>query len=120
MLHRARLLFIAVVLLLWTSVASATSSLSFSAQGYWVDMEIGRLERPVVASLHSHAPGDRDGVSLRGNFTVEVFDVDRKRLTIRYAGGDPRVRPFTLMVTGDNAVLSIGDERITTSFDWFM
>jgi len=51
---------------------------------------------------------------------VEVFDVDRKRLTIRYAGGDPRVRPFTLMVTGDNAVLSIGDERITTSFDWFM
>jgi hypothetical protein len=118
--HRFRSSLLAVALLLATFVASATSSLSFSGDGYWLSMEIGHDDRPVVASVSFHPPGDAKGVVLRGNFDVDVFDTDRKVLVLDYQGGDPRVEPFTLVVRGDKAILSIHDERIESEFSWFM
>ncbi len=109
-----------MALLLVPVFAYATSSLSFEGGGYWLDMEIGYTDRPVVASVNFHAPGDSQGVVLRDNFKVTSFDNDRKDLIIEYAGVDPRVEPFTLVVHGEKAILQIGRLRIESAFDWLM
>ena len=111
---------LAMALLLVPVFAYATSSLWFEGGGYWLDMEIGQTDRPVVASINSHSPGDSRGVVLRDNFKVTSFDTDRKDLIIEYAGVDPRVKPFTLVVHGDKAILRIGRVQIESGFDWFM
>ena len=113
--------FLIATLVLLCGVAHATSSLSFEGGGYWLDLEIGHTDRPVVASVKFHRPGDSKGVVLRGNFSVDSFDTDRKELTLIYKGGNPQVEPFTLSVRGDTATLRIsGAEEIVSAFDWFM
>lgn len=120
MTHRVCSFLVATVLLLAASVATATSSLSFHGDGYRLSLEIGHDERAEVASVTFHAPGDAEGVVLRGNFDAEEFDTRRQVLVLRYAGGDPRVEPFTLVVRGDQATLQVGRERIESEFSWFM
>lgn len=111
---------LAMALVLGMAIAQATTSLWFEGGGYWLDMEIGHTDRPVVASITFHAPWDSRGVVLRDNFKVASFDTDRKDLIIEYTGVDPRVGPFTLVVHGDEAILRIGHVRIESGFDWFM
>ncbi len=120
MSHRFRACCLAMTLLLVAVVASATTTLSFYGQGYWLSMEIGHDVRPEVASISFHAPGDKQGVVLRGNYEVEVFDTRREVLVLTYKGGDPRVEPFTLVVRGNKAALTIGNQRIESQFSWFM
>jgi len=111
---------LATALLLIAAIVHATSSLWFEGGGYWLDMEIGHTDRPLVASVNFYAPGNSQGVVLRDNFNVARFDTDRKDLVIEYAGDDPRVPPFTLVVHGEKAILRIGNARIESAFDWFM
>lgn len=111
---------LAMALLLVAVVAHATSSLSFDGGGYRLDMEIGHTDHPVVASVTFHAPGDPQGVVLRGNFRVASFDTARKELIIEYKGNDPRVEPFTLVVHGEKAILRIGRARFESAFSWLM
>lgn len=100
--------------------AHATSSLSFDGGGYNLELEIGDADRPVVASVTFHKPGDAQGVVLRGNFRVKVFDTRRKELVLVYVGGDERVEPFTLTVHGNRATLDVARTRIRAAFRWSM
>lgn len=100
-------------------VAHATSSLSFDGGGYTLELEIGDTDRPVVASVTFHNPGDAQGVVLRGNFQVTAFDTRRQQLELVYAGGGGgRVAPFTLRVQGHRATLEVAGTRIESGFDW--
>lgn len=109
-----------VVSLATCMTAHATSSLSFEGRGYWLNLEIGHTDQPVVASVAFHKPGDAKGVVLRDNFVVKSFDTRRKRMIIVYEGGDPRVEPFTLVVHGERATLEMAGARINSDFSWFM
>lgn len=100
--------------------AHATSSLSFDGGGYVLDLEIGDTDRPVVASVTFHRPGDAQGVVLRGNFRVQAFDPRRQELVLVYGGGDRRVEPFTLTVQGSRASLAVAGRRIQAPFRWAM
>ena len=100
--------------------AHATSSLSFDGGGYVLDLEIGDTDRPVVASVTFHKPGDAQGVVLRGNFRVQSFDPRRQELVLVYGGGDGRVGPFTLTVQGSRASLAVAGRRIQAPFRWAM
>lgn len=111
---------LAMALVLAMAIAQATTSLWFEGGGYWLDMEIGHADRPVVASITFHAPGDSRGVVLRDSYEVERFDVDLRKLDIEYKGSDPCVKPFTLVVRGEHAVLRTGGVRIESGFSWFM
>ena len=99
--------------------AHATTSLSFEGRGYWLNLEIGHTDQPVVASVTFHKPGDAKGVVLRDNLVVKVFDTRRKRMIIVYKGDHPRVEPFALIVRGERATLEIGGSRINSDFSWF-
>lgn len=100
--------------------AHATSSLSFEGGGYSLELEIGDADRPMVASVTFHKPGDAQGVVLRGNFRVKAFDPRRKELVLVYGGGDERVEPFTLTVHGNRATLDVAGTRIRAAFRWSM
>jgi hypothetical protein len=105
--------------LLLSAVAHATSSLSFEGGGYWLDLEIGHTDQPVIASVSFHAPGDQQGVVLRTGLGVETFDTKRKELLLVYEGSDS-VPPFTLSVHGEKATLETGSERVSSTFNWEM
>jgi len=115
----ARSLLLAAFLAICTT-GHATTSLSFEGRGYWLNLEIGHTDQPVVASVTFHKPGDAKGVVLRGNFLVKIFDTRRKRMIIVYKGSDPRVEPFTLIVRGERAALEMAGARINSGFSWFM
>lgn len=108
-----------VVLCLVTS-AHATGSLSFSGGGYWVDLEIGQTDVPVVASVRFHRANDSKGVILPRNLVViEMFDTERQVLVLRFIGTDG-VEPFSLSVKGGEATLQIDAQRIVSQFSWRM
>lgn len=97
----------------------ATSSLSFEGGGYWIDLEIGADEGPVVAFVRFHRPGDAKGVVLPGtDWQIEAFDAKRQVLVLRYKGGRSGVEPFTLSVRHHDAVLEIDGRAIQSSFWW--
>ncbi|WP_228257994.1 hypothetical protein [Pseudoxanthomonas winnipegensis] len=109
-----------VALMAICATGRATSSLSFEGRGYWLDLEIGHADQPVVASITFHKPGDSKGVVLRDNFLVKIFDVRSKRLVLDYKGSDPRVGPFTLIVHGERATLETAGTHINSDFSWLM
>ena len=115
-----RSLWVVAAFALFCGAAQATSSLSFNGGGYFLNMEIGHVERPVIASITVHRPGDSKGVVLRGNFVAEIFDTTAKQMRVTYKGGDPRVPPFTLVVEGEAATLTIDGKNIRSAFSWFM
>jgi hypothetical protein len=100
----------------------ATTSLSFEGGDYWIDMEIGYGQAAMaVASVRFFAPGDKKGQRLAMSRTiVETFDTDRKLLLIRYTSTESKQEPpsFVLSVVGENAVLQMGERRITSRFNW--
>lgn len=115
-----RTCLLALALLFTTFPVSSTTTLSFVGEGYWLSMEIGHDQRPEVASVSFHSPGDKQGVVLRGNYKVEVFDTEREVLVLTYKGADARVKPFTLTVRGTKATLRIERRTIESEFSWFM
>lgn len=115
-----RCLLVLAVFGLLCTVAQATSSLSFFGGGYTLYFEIGHDQRPVIASITVHQPGADGDVVLRGNYVVETFDTTARQMRLVYAGADPRVAAFTLVVDGETATLHVAGRRIDTAFDWFM
>ncbi|GAB3357663.1 hypothetical protein [Lysobacter tyrosinilyticus] len=100
--------------------ACATSSLAFEGGGYWVDMEIGQDQRPTIARIRFHAPGDTIGIVLpTEHVSIDVFDPKRQRLSLRYSGGSG-VAPFQLSADGAIAILTIGSKRLSAVFSWSM
>lgn len=117
------IIFAVLILLFPVTAAHASGSLSFSGGGYWVDLEIGQTEVPVVASVRFHRPGDPIGVVLsRRHVVVEAFDIRRQVLELRFvgSGGADAVEPFTLSANGGQAVLQIGARRVVSRFSWGM
>ena len=116
---KSLLAFVLAALLAWATPALATSSLSFEGGGYWIDMEIGMDQIPVLASVRFHKPGDTQGIVLpRNHWQVETFDTQRRVLLLRHLGGDADVEPFTLTVRQDAAVLTVGEREIQSPFAW--
>jgi hypothetical protein len=124
-----RHLLIAVSAIALASPSFATTSLSFEGGDYWIDMEIGyanarRAARAAVASVRFFAPGDKNGQLLSmSRITIETFDTDRKLLLMRYTTtteSKPEPPSFVLSVVGENAVLQLGERRITSRFNWQM
>ena len=116
-LASALLLLVALTL---SSPAHATSSLSFEGGGYWIDMEIGASESPVLARVRFHSPGDKKGIVLsRKLITVTAFDPKQRTLSLRYSGGSG-VAPFVLSVRGSAATLDISAKRVLAGFNWGM
>ncbi|RNF85101.1 hypothetical protein [Montanilutibacter psychrotolerans] len=114
-----RILGTALLMLALCAPASATSSLSFEGGGYWIDLEVGDSDQPVIASVRFHAPGDRDGVVLLAeNVVVETFDTKGQVLILRYVDGAGAVAPFTLSVHRQSGVLQIGTRTIRSPFHW--
>jgi hypothetical protein len=111
------------VTLLWAASArlEATEALIFDGGGYNVQILVGMTERPVVASVRFTAPGAKDWVSLpRDLVRVEKFDFG-KRLIMHFSNPkkDPALPgPFSLSVTKENAVLSIGGKKIKSTIQW--
>ncbi len=114
-----QVIFVTVMVFLFSAPAHATSSLFFGGGGYQVDLEIGHTDHPVIASVNFHAPGDPHGVLLRTGFEVTIFDTNERELLLHYKG-DKRLPPFTLSVHGDEATLESGSERVSSTFNWEM
>ncbi|MGH8028283.1 MAG: hypothetical protein ACREO0_16325 [Pseudoxanthomonas sp.] len=122
-----RSLVVSAFILLMSVVAPAraTGSLSFEGGGYWLEMEIGHTEAPVIASIRFHRPDDPNGIILpRKQVVVETFDTKRRVLVLRFAGsgdaGAGAAEPFTLSVNGERATLQVGAREISSQFDWSM
>lgn len=114
-----RILATALLMLALCTPASATSSLSFEGGGYWIDLEIGDADQPVIASVRFHAPGDRDGIVLPAkDVVVETFDTKGQVLILRYVVGTGAVAPFTLSVHQQSGVLQMGARTIRAPFHW--
>jgi len=117
------MIFAVLALFFPVTAAHASDSLYFSGGGYWVDLEIGQTEVPVVASVRFHRPGDPKGVVLsHKHVIVEVFDTRRQMLVLRFVGSDgaDAVEPFTLSANREQAVLQIGAQRVVSKFSWDM
>lgn len=123
MITTRSVIFTLLVLLFPITATHASGSLSFNGDGYWVDLEIGQAEVPVVASVRFHRPGDPTGVVLsRKHVVVEAFDTKRQVLLLRFVGASSAdsVEPFILSVNGEQAVLQIGAQRVVSQFSWGM
>ncbi len=111
-------------LALWLLLAlpsAATTSLMFSAEDYSVDLEIGHVDKAVVASVKFYGPQAQQGILLPyKDWKVEVFDTKRKVLLLRHRGGHSAAPAFVLSVQGNRTVLTIGKRRMHSSANWEM
>lgn len=105
------------------SSALATSSASFEAQGYLLDVVIGDDSRPVVAGLSMATPGSAQSVQIpMRHIRVESFDAEKQILLLRFENpGDPALPgSFFLIVRNGTAVLQIDGKSIAGRFSWGM
>ena len=105
------------------SSALATSSASFEAQGYLLDVVIGDDSRPLVAGLSMATPGSAQSVQLpMRHIRVESFDAEKQILLLRFENpGDSTLpKDFFLTVRNDTAVLQIDGKSIAGRFSWGM
>lgn len=117
LLNSAITIFLTLALL--SSISLATTALTFEADDYWVELEIGYDEAPVVASIRVHLPGDNAGVLLHADeFWVDVFDPSQQKLVLRYTGEHSKLSAFTLTVQDNVATLIYDRHTIVSSFNW--
>lgn len=117
---RSSLIAAALVLATFGS-AFATSSVSFEAQGYLLDVVIGDDSRPAVAGLSFAAPGSVRGVELpMRHVRIEAFDTAQKVLLLRFTNPGDSTLPqdFSLAVRNDAGVLRIDGKSIAGRFAW--
>jgi hypothetical protein len=120
MLARRSIIVCALIVACAVAPARATGSLSFEGGGYWIDLEVGHTDVPVIASARLYRPGDARGVVLpREQLHVDVFDTRRQVLVLRFIGSGT-VEPFILVIDGVHATLQIGAQRIDAPFRWLM
>jgi len=117
---RSKLIAVALVLGTFGS-AFATSSVSFEAQGYLLDIVVGSDSRPTVAGLSFAAPGSVRGVEIpMRHLRIEAFDTEQKMLLLRFTNpGDSKLpKDFALTVRNDAGVLQIEGKSIAGRFSW--
>ena len=114
-------LFSAALVLVASSNAHATEALFFNGGGYTIELLIGFLDDPVIAQVRFTAPEDKDSVVIPQKLLrVEKFDMKRRILTMHFSNkNDPDLpASFSLSANKTKAVLSIGDKKIKSEFDW--
>jgi hypothetical protein len=116
--------FIAMVFTLATCAsAHATSTVSFEAEGYILDIVIGNDSRPAVAGLGFAAPGSVRSIEIPlRHLSIDAFDAKQKILLLRFTNpADPALpRDFSLAVRNDVGVLKIEGRPISGRFSWGM
>jgi len=111
----------AVVAVALCGSAVATSSVSFDAQGYVVDIVVGGDSRPAIASLGIATPSSARSIAIpMRHLKVEAFDTAQKTLLLRFVNpGDPALPAgFSLTVRGDDGVLQIDGKSMAGRFSW--
>jgi hypothetical protein len=103
------------------ATALATSSVSFEAEGYLLDIVVGGDSRPSIAGLSIAAPGSARGVVIPvHHLKVEAFDTTQKVLLLRFANpGDSQLPgDFFLTVRNDAGILQIQGKSLAGRFSW--
>ena len=103
------------------AVAQATSSVSFEAEGYLLDIVVGGDSRPSIAGLSIATPGSSRSVEIPvRHFKVEAFDTTQKVLLLRFTNpGDPNLPgDFFLSVRNDAGILQIQGKSVAGRFSW--
>ncbi|EJL81991.1 hypothetical protein PMI15_03321 [Polaromonas sp. CF318] len=117
---RSSLIAIAVAISACTT-ASATSSISFEADGYLLDVTVGDDSRPSIAALSFGMPGGKQSVVIpMRHIKVEAFDTQQKVLLLRFINpGDSTLpKDFILSVRNDAGVLTIDGKSSSGRFSW--
>ena len=117
---RGRLL-VATLAISACATALATSSISFEAEGYLLDMVVGGDSRPSIAGLSIDIPGsDRSVVIPVRYLKVEAFDAAQKILLLRFTNpGDSQLPgDFFLSVRNDTGILQVQGRSIAGRFSW--
>jgi len=117
---RSAFVAVALVLLAFGN-ALATSSMSFEAQGYLVDIVVGGDRRPTVAGLSFSAPGSQLTVEIPlRHVRTEAFDTNLRLLRLRFTNpGDAKLpKDFSLTVRNDAGVLRIEGKAFGGRFSW--
>lgn len=113
---------IAAALALACAGAQATSSLSFEAQGYLIDIVVGDAAGPAVSQLSIARPGGTQPTALPlRDVTVQTLDARRQILRLRYRARPADAAPspsFQLRVRGDKGTLDIGGQSLAGRFSW--
>jgi hypothetical protein len=114
----------AIIAISVCSAALATSSVSFEAQGYLVDIVVGYDKQPTVAGLSLATPASAVGIGIPMQYLkIEMFDPKQKVLLLRFTNpGDSKLpKNFTLTVKNDAGVLTFDDAKpMAGRFSWGM
>jgi hypothetical protein len=114
-------LFSAALVLVASSNVHATEALLFNGGGYTIEVLIGFLDDPVIASVRFTPPGAKDWVSLpRELLHVEKFDMEKRILTMHFSNKNNPDLPasFSLSVKETRAVLSVSGKEIKSELNW--
>ena len=118
----ARSQFIAAAVAIGACAAvQATSSISFEAEGYLLDIVVGGDSRPSIAGLSMAMPGSAHSVEIPASqLKVEAFDATQKVLLLRFTNpGDSQLPgDFFLSVRNDAGVLQIQGKSAVGRFSW--
>jgi hypothetical protein len=114
----------AVLVIMGLTSAQATSSLSFEVGGYLIDIVVGDASGPVISGVSIAEPGGQHPTSIPIQLVrVEVFDVERKVLLLRFdkpAADSTLSASFLLSVKGDVGILKVGEKSLSGSASWGM
>ena len=103
------------------ATALATSSVSFEAEGYLLDIVVGGDSRPSIAGLSIAAPGSARSVVIPvHHLKVEAFDTTQRVLLLRFTNpGDSQLPgDFFLSVRNDAGILQIQGKSVVGRFSW--
>lgn len=103
--------------------AHATSSLSFEADGYLLDIVVGDTSKPVISSLGIAKPGSRTITSIpMHRVRVEIFDTTQRVLLLGFKSPGDETLPESFLLTVKDGVgtLRIGERVMVGSFSWGM
>lgn len=106
-----------------SAIAHATSSLSFEADGYLIDIVVGYSSKPVVSKLNIVRPGGKEPEALPMQMVVvEIFDAQQKVLVLDFKnpGNSGLPESFRLTVRHDVGILKMGEKSLAGSFSWGM
>jgi len=112
---------IAAVAVSMCATALATSSVSFEAEGYLLDIVVGGDSRPSIAGLSLAMPGSAHSVAIPvQHLKVEAFDTTQKILLLRFTNpGDSQLPgDFYLSVRNDAGILQVQGRSMTGRFSW--
>jgi hypothetical protein len=118
-----RSFLVAAALVTVVSSAHATSSLSFEAEGYLLDMVVGDDSRPIVSGLNIAMPGSQQATSIPMRLVkIEIFDTRQKILLLGFQNPGDATLPegFRLTVKNDAGTLRIGGKSLRGNFSWGM